>query len=259
MNALLIVGFALSHIVLVAPCLAGLPPPPKTLAELVPWSELIVVGTLSEVSEESREGLTNGHGILHVSKPLWGQVDPGAQLRLEWSTLSDFRTGPTHASRANVEGLWLLQDEPDGTVRALEPDGFQVISQLEAVQMILQQRLRARISPYAIGAVLEIGLRNASLDTLVVPGIRVETPCLVLDPAIYLSVSTWGGEGLRPKQSRLRHDSRVLPLTVPPGEDRLLRVQLTDVYPLVDRKDYGLRLFIPGSGDTLSMRVHVNP
>jgi hypothetical protein len=246
-------------IVLVAPCLAWLPQPPRTLAEVVPWSDLIVIGTLSDVSETSNEGLTNGDGTLHVSRVLWGRAADGEELTLEWSVLSDLRVGPTHPSRANLEGIWLLQREPDETVRAYEPDGFRPSSDLEAVRAILRQQLRARIAPYLTGAVLEVGLRNAARDTLIVPGMRMEASSLVLDPRVHLNVSTSGGEEIRPKQGRLRHDPNMPPLAVPPSGDRVVRAQLVDVFPLVSRADYTLRLFIPGVGDTMSMRVHVNP
>lgn len=49
------------------------------------------------------------------------------------------------------------------------------------------------------------------------------------------------------------------PLAVPPGDDRVVRAQLVDVFPLVNRGDYTLHLFIPGVGDTMPMIAYVNP
>ena len=53
------------------------------LEELVCDSDLIVVGTLSSVSEYSKNGMDYAQGTITVDETIWGAVPPGETLTLK--------------------------------------------------------------------------------------------------------------------------------------------------------------------------------
>ena len=84
------------------------------LEELVCDSDLIVVGTLSSVSEYSKNGMDYAQGTITVDETIWGAVPPGETLTLKWDNPSNLkcpRVGHRHNSdkKGNLASYTLLR------------------------------------------------------------------------------------------------------------------------------------------------------
>ncbi len=60
-----------------------------SLESAVKTSDLIVIGTLHNVSEETRDGVDYGTGEITVDEVLSGRVEPDQKLSLIWQNSSD--------------------------------------------------------------------------------------------------------------------------------------------------------------------------
>jgi hypothetical protein len=227
------------------------PPLPRDLDEVVSWSDVIVVGTLREVVQESRNGIDYAEGRIHVAEVLWGPIIPENRLVLQWSNPTDVGCPRTeHAHHTNERGIWLLETLQDGTVGACDPECFQPENRRDAIRTLLNvNTLRVRVVPNIVGwPWLNIRIRNGTSDMLVVPGLGKDELVLVLDPSIELDVfAAVGGQGerLTPLPGRLRRDPSISPIAVPPKQDHTFRVLLTNTYALKPSHWYSFSLSIP--------------
>src|SRR5690242_14831196 len=73
--------------VLPAPSFARWVPIP--LIELVQDSDLIVIGTLTDVREYSDKGMDYGNGTIQVEEVIWGNITKGQNLALLWANRTD--------------------------------------------------------------------------------------------------------------------------------------------------------------------------
>jgi hypothetical protein len=226
------------------------PPPPRDLSDVVSWSDVIVLGTLSGVVQESRDGSDYAEGTIHVSEVLWGPIIPENRLLLQWSNPFSMTCPRTEHVHRTERGIWLLEMLQDGTVRACDPDCFQPEHLRDGIRTLLNDNtLVAKVvTSTTAWPWLNIRIRNSTADTLVLPGLRKDGRILILDPRVELEVNVdSGGQGdrLSPLPGRLRRDPSIPPIAVPPQTDHTLLIQLANIFPLKPRHRYSFSLSIP--------------
>ena len=111
------------------------------LKDIVKKSDLIVVGTLDEVKEHTKNGIDYGQGVIVVHKVLRGIVQKDKEkLTLIWSNptgLACPRVEPRY--NQNKKGIWLLSLQKDGKVKADYPKRYQSIEKESEILKLLQQ------------------------------------------------------------------------------------------------------------------------
>jgi hypothetical protein len=210
------------------------------LEELVQESDLIVVGTLRDVSEHTADGVDFGEGRIEVREVIWGGVSKGDSLTLKWQNSSGVACPRVeHKYNAGAEGVWLLTRDGEA-VRADYPGRFVGVSERGKVEAALARSpvvLRAdryRVSP---GEPMRFSVvyRNSSDVPRTFPGLAFEGGRLRVGRGPRLAVTvTFDDEetyGIARLSGRVVRDSGLAPVAVPPrGEHRVeldLREMLT--------------------------------
>jgi hypothetical protein len=104
-------------------------------------SDIIVVGTLRDVSEETRDGIDYGTGEIIVDEVLWGNIEPGQKLVLVWQNESNIDCPRVeHRAHQNKQAVWLLNVKPEGKVAADNPGRFVSIEKKAKVLELLRER-----------------------------------------------------------------------------------------------------------------------
>ena len=111
------------------------------LESAVKESDIIVIGTLRNVSEESRDGVDYGSGEITVDEVLWGGAEAGQPLTLVWQNSSNVDCPRVeHREHRNIRAIWLLTQKPDGKVAADNPGRFVSLEEKEKVLRLLRGR-----------------------------------------------------------------------------------------------------------------------
>src|SRR5262249_6802017 len=136
------------------------------LDQLVQDSDLIVVGTLGDVTEYSSAGTDYGQGTIVVDDVIWGDVQPNDLLTLKWqnpTTLACPRV--EHSGEQGQKAIWLLTKGNLGEVRANYPGRFVRLADRAKVERILgRKNVCLRVPEWLISpgesAIVSIVLRN---------------------------------------------------------------------------------------------------
>ena len=111
------------------------------LESAVGSSDIIVIGTLHDVSEETRGGIDYGTGEITVEEVLWGDVVSGQELVLAWQNESNIDCPRVeHRDHQKKQAIWLLTLKPEGKVAADNPGRFVSIGRKEKVLELLRER-----------------------------------------------------------------------------------------------------------------------
>ena len=111
------------------------------LKDIIKESDLIVVGTLDEVKEHTKNGIDYGQGVIVVHKVLRGIVQKDKEkVTLIWSNPTGLAC-PRVEQRynQNKKGIWMLSLQKDGKVRADYPKRYQSIEKESEILKLLQQ------------------------------------------------------------------------------------------------------------------------
>ena len=113
-----------------------------SLDEAVRDSDLIIIGRLNNLAEAMTSLFDYGQGDLIVDEVLWGKATPGQKLPLVWVNQSVFICPRLeHQDHLNKPLIWLLNQQPDGKVRADNPGRFIEIEQrLAVVELLLRKK-----------------------------------------------------------------------------------------------------------------------
>jgi hypothetical protein len=225
------------------------------LETLVQDSDLIVVGTLQDVSEHTSGGTDYGQGHILVREVIWGQVRPGDALLLKWSNLSGIACPRIeHRRRAGEEGIWLLTAE-GGYVEADYPGRFVEPGRRQQVERTLARfPVSLRGSKYFVGPgeplLFAVVYRNFSRAPRFFPGVSVADGHLRLGAGSRLAVKAdLGGEERRLRLSRVmtKAHAPAAPVMVAPGGEHRVEINLRDLLDTepVNGESYDLRLFLP--------------
>lgn len=108
------------------------------LDEAVKDSDMIIVGTLRHVSEETRDEFDYGAGELTVDEVLSGSLEEGQKLSLAWKNESGVICPRiVHQNDQNKQLIWLLKMKPDGKVAADNPGRYIAVENKETVIRLL--------------------------------------------------------------------------------------------------------------------------
>ena len=93
-----------------------------SLESAVRTSDLIVIGTLGNVSEWTKDGTGYGSGEITVDEVLSGKAKPGQKLSLVWQNESNVMCPRVdHRSNQHKQLIWLLELKPENKVAADNP------------------------------------------------------------------------------------------------------------------------------------------
>lgn len=142
------------------------------LNELVKDSDIIIIGTLQDVSEYSYGGVNNGEGRILIEQIISGKIKTdkglppksGDKLKLVWS--EDFAcVYGMHRRTANQKGIWFLKVEKDGTVISGHPQRFKSSEELTEIRNALE---KASLSDREIKVVDISGRTYSAFNALIV-------------------------------------------------------------------------------------------
>lgn len=198
------------------------------LDDVVRDSDVIVVGTLSDVGESSWAGWDFGNGTITVNDVLWGDAHVGDRLRLRWDNPSDLACPRVeHAPIAGVRCIWLLTRSRDGSVRADHPcRSISTESRAAVLRSLAGERktvcLRADRTRYSSSdaGVVTLVFRNPSGAPVSYPGVQAVAGSLRIDPRVRLTLCEGfesNGPEITPNPGTIIVSSDVPPIVVPPG------------------------------------------
>lgn len=205
---------------------------------LVQESDVIVVGTLRDVSEYTADETDYGRGRIEVREVIWGRVSPGDSLQLRWSNSTHVVCPRVeHQGNANKEGIWLLTGDGE-TYRADYPGRFVDKSGRKQVERALANSpVVLRSDKYFVGPgepmTFSVVYRNVSDSERAFPGLAFEGGDLRVSPGSRLAVTVMfddgeihGAAGL---SGRVVRDSGLAPVNVPPRGEHRLRLDLREM------------------------------
>lgn len=111
-----------------------------SLESAVRTSELVVIGTLHNVSEWTKDGIDYGSGKITVDEVLWGKAEPGQKLSLVWRNESNVMCPRVeHRSDQNKQRIWLLESKPENRVAADNPCRVVLVEKRDKVIELLRE------------------------------------------------------------------------------------------------------------------------
>lgn len=104
-------------------------------------SDIIVIGTLHDVSEKTKDGFDYGRGDIIVDEVLWGKAESGQKLHLVWGNQSNEDCARVeHRGDQNKRLIWFLTLRPEGRVAADNPGRTASVEKKERVLELLRER-----------------------------------------------------------------------------------------------------------------------
>ena len=238
------------------------------LEELVCDSDLIVVGTLSSVSEYSENGMDYGQGMITVDETIWGAVTPGETLTMKWDNPSNLgcpRVG--HGHNSDKKGIWLLTLSSDCEVRANHPGRFVELDHKEEVAKILSQKnICVRIDTWSFfsgePATVSLVFRNPTQGEMRFPGLAYQDGRLYISPDVTLTLHN--GSGGNSKEidrlsDRVFVSYYVAPISVGGNQEHKITLDLRRIFDLNVEGDYTLRLKVRGFEPGNDCRFYFSP
>lgn len=229
------------------------------LEELVQESDIIVVGTLRDVSEHTDDGIDYGEGRIDVREVIWGNVSKGDSLTLKWQNSSAVACPRVeHGDSAGAEGIWLLTRNGDA-VNADYPGRVVDVSQRVKVEAALARSpvvLRADKYWVAPGEPLTFSVvyRNVSDSPRSFPAVEFEHEQLQMPPGSRLSVkSSLDGADEESVTARwLGRSKRLKPVNVEPRGEHTVEIDLRELLSSGPREGmwFNVKLALAGQPPT---------
>lgn len=153
------------------------------LEELVQDSDLIIIGTLSQIQREC-DGITDFcTGTLTVKDCLWGDSSPGRKLLLTWEDALGWSSQIEHRQHESQEKLWLLKCDTGRIVRADYPWRVRDSSERAIVERLIQSYpVCAKGWPFLSAdghRCADLPFRNVTTSPLTIPVIASTSPSLL--------------------------------------------------------------------------------
>lgn len=112
-----------------------------SLESAVKTSDIIVIGTLQNVSEETKDGTDYGRGEITVDEVLSGSVKESVKLILVWQNKSYIDCPRVeHRNNQNKQAIWLLIRKAKGEVAADNPSRIVSVEKKESVLDLIRDR-----------------------------------------------------------------------------------------------------------------------
>jgi hypothetical protein len=237
-----------------------------SLEELVQDSDLILVGTLGGVAEFSRDGTDYGEGVITVEEVIWGNVSPGDTLTLKWQNPHELVCPRVeHRHNQNVKAIWLLTVEAGHDVRANYPGRFVELADRRKVERILRRKnVCLRAAKYAVSqdepADVSLVFRNPTQTPLLFPGIQPRDGGLYIGAGVGLAMSYgWGDHETKvnPVAGSIGVSDDLAPITVPPGQEYRVTLNIRELFDLAPGQVYSLRFEVAGYDPANNTRLYV--
>lgn len=112
-----------------------------SLEMAVKTSDIIVIGTLKNVSEETKDGMDYGKGEITVDEVLLGNAKENEKLILVWQNRSNIDCPRVeHRNHQNKQAIWLVTQKSKGEVAADNLGRFVSVEKKESVLDLIQER-----------------------------------------------------------------------------------------------------------------------
>lgn len=130
-------------------------------SELVKDTDLILIGTLQNVIEFTKDNIDFSEGVLLVERVIAGNgkttsgdnLKAGDKIVIKWQNSSMIACPRVeHNGHENIKGIWLLEVESDGTVSSDYPWRFSSLDELNKLKKVLGGT-NVRINPTRIAVV----------------------------------------------------------------------------------------------------------
>jgi hypothetical protein len=241
------------------------------LDELVQDSDLIVVGTLGDVSEYSSAGTDYGQGTIVVNEVIWGDTQANEVLTLKWQNSTGVVCPRVeHSGEQGKKAIWLLTKRSGDEVRADYPSRFVELADRAKVERILRRKnvclqVPERLVSAAEPAIVSIVFRNPSEHPAQFPGMLYVNGVLYTDADASLSVSTnfWNKEQLLDWKrvewipNRVVVADNIAAITVQPKQDYRLSIDLRDLVNISPGENYQVGFEARGWAAANRVRISV--
>lgn len=164
---------------------------------LVHESDIIVVGTLQDVSEFTKDGVDYGEGKILVEEVLWGNARVGEKLLLKWRNASAIMCPrDEHAHNKDKKLVWLLTSSDTGVVYASNSGRVVKLDKLSEVKnLMIETHIildgEKLFVPKDAPLNVTLKIRNYSNSEKNLPGFKIENGLLYLNPKLKLNLSTY--------------------------------------------------------------------
>lgn len=112
-----------------------------SLEMAVKTSDIIVIGTLKNVTEETKDGMDYGKGEITVDEVLLGNAKENEKLILVWQNRSNIDCPRVeHRNHQNKQAIWLVTQKSKGEVAADNLGRFVSVEKKESVLDLIQER-----------------------------------------------------------------------------------------------------------------------
>ncbi len=232
---------------------------PNKLVTLIRISDLIIIGQLEKGLTDSSIARGQDYTIVEAEY-IWG--DPLGYIFPErrMEELIRFRSGSREVPQLDAitnkasTKIWFLRRSADKS-SPLQYFGVAPINKEKRIRKYLAENsviLRHAVGNLAWGTV-ELILRNATISDLHIPEVEIKERRIAHSPIVSLTFHLLDADGDNelsvepiPGQVQLLDDQDWLLLQ--PGEERVLRFNISDNYPLMDERAYRLGITIDGVG-----------
>ena len=237
------------------------------LEQLVQDSDFIIVGTLSDVSHWSTNGIDYGRGTISVDEVIWGEVTAGELFTLKWQNETGLICPRVeHKEREGHKGIWLLTRGPGTGVRADYPLRFVELKQRDLVERALvEKKVCTRSLSWVLSPedpiYVSIVLRNATPSAINVPMIEFVNGYLRLSPEVELTVSKgWEPEEIiEPIPGRISITEGMTPMVLYAGQEHRIKLNLRDLFDITSSESYSFHVRIKGLGSGNGQGFYVDP
>lgn len=231
------------------------------LDELVHDSDIIVIGTLEQVSEYTQNGMDYGQGSILIDEVVWGMENPGGLLSLKWQNESILVCPRVeHRPNKGKKRIWLLTVEADGSVRADNPGRVVELGERARVEQYLAKSLVSLLSRrYSVSPEEPINVslvfRNPTRDFIMFPGVEYRDGQLLVGAGVslelyakYYSYDCHAKEPqiTNPLPGRVNTTESLAPIMIAPRQEFRLVLDLRTLFPIADDQPYSLRLRVKG-------------
>lgn len=209
------------------------------LADVVQDSDIIVIGTLTQVREYSDKGMDYGSGTIRVKEMIWGAVLKDQHLTLTWENPTGVICPRTeHKGEENKKGIWLLTFDRQGNARADYPERFAKLKDKDKViDALMKKNVRLKVSKRDIlpDEPIEISLifRNPTTQRQLYSGLEYSNGYLYSNSKIELELLRgWGEEPkkIAPLANKIFVSETLLPILIEPGQEHRIAFNLRDFF-----------------------------
>lgn len=237
-----------------------------SVEELVQETDLIVVGTLRDVSEHTAADVDYGQGRIEVREVIWGKVSPGDSLLLKWSNPSGVICPRVEHDSNRGEGIWLLTREGEA-VAADYPGRFVEMSERRRVEAALARSpVVLRAESYWVGRDAPMSFtvvyRNVSSAPREFPAVAFDAGRLRLSHGSRLDVKVELDDAERKARlaDRVLTDRALAPVAVGARDEHRVAVSLRELLADAPKENetYEVTLESRGWRPTNTLEFYVN-